>query len=196
MDRKMYNGYTADTVKSTGATHCSIMVAAEGVVGRGVLLDIPRLRGVEWLEPGDAITVDELEACEEAQNVSVGTGDILLIGTGRDKRRTELGPWHPFHVGMAGFHPNCIEWLHERDISVLGCDGVSDVLPGNHPDDWVMPIHQTVIVAMGVHLLDNLRLDRLAAACNQHSQWSFLFTVAPLRVEGGTGSPANPIALL
>jgi len=60
----------------------------------------------------------------------------------------------------------------------------------------VMPIHQTVIVAMGVHLLDNLRLDRLAAACNQHSQWSFLFTVAPLRVEGGTGSPANPIALL
>ena len=97
---------------------------------------------------------------------------------------------------MAGLHPNCIEWLHDRDISVLGCDGVSDVLPGNHPDYWVMPIHQTVIVAMGVHLLDNLRLDRLAAACNQHSQWSFLFTVAPLRVEGGTGSPANPIALL
>ena len=117
MDRKMYNGYAADTVKSTGATHCSIMVAAEGVVGRGVLLDIPRLRGVEWLEPGDAITVDELEACEEAQNVSVGTGDILLIGTGRDKRRTELGPWHPFHVGMAGLHPNCIEWLYERFTS-------------------------------------------------------------------------------
>ena len=172
------------------------MVAAEGVVGRGVLLDVPRLRGVKWIEPGDAITVDELEACEKAQNVSVGQGDILLVGTGRDERRAEMGPWHPFHVGMAGLHPDCIGWLSERDISVLGCDGVSDVLPGNHPDDWVMPIHQTVIVAMGVHLLDNLRLDQLAAACAERSKWSFLFTVAPLRVEGGTGAPANPIALL
>jgi kynurenine formamidase len=196
VNKQMYNGYAAETVKSTGATRCSIMVAAEGVVGRGVFLDIPRFRGVKWLEPGDAITADELEACEKAQNVSVGEGDILLVGTGRDERRAEMGPWHPFHVGMAGLHPDCIAWLSERDISVLGCDGVSDVLPGNHPDDWIMPIHQTVIVAMGIHLLDNLRLDQLATACAEHSKWSFLFTIAPLRVEGGTGSPANPIALL
>ena len=196
VDKRMYNDFGAETVKSTGATRCSIMAASDGVVGRGVFLDVPRLRGVEWLEPGDAVTSEELEACEKAQNVSVGSGDILLVGTGRDARRAELGPWHPFQVGMAGLHPDCISWLRERDVSVLGCDGVSDVLPGNHPAEWVMPIHQTVIVAMGVHLLDNLRLDRLASACQKHSKWSFLFTVAPLRVEGGTGSPANPIALL
>ena len=196
VDGQMYNGFPASDVKSTGAVHGSIMAAKDGIVGRGVLLDVCRTTGVDYLEPGTAITVADLEAAEAAQGVTVGEGDILLVSTGRDTRRASTGPWHPFADGLAGLHPECIPWLHERCISVLGCDGVSDVLPGNHPDDWIMPIHQCAIVAMGVHLLDNLCLDRLAAACAQHEKWSFLFTVAPLRVEGGTGSPANPIAVL
>ena len=196
VDRLMYNGFSAAEVRSTGAQRGSIMCAKDGVVGRGVLLDISRLHGVGHLEPGTAVTIADLEGAEAAQGVSVGQGDILLIGTGRDARRDGVGAWHPFKDGLAGLHPECIPWLHDRDISVLGCDGVSDVLPGNHPSEWPMPIHQCVIVAMGVHLLDNLRLDRLAAACESQGRWSFLFTVAPLRIEGGTGSPANPIALL
>lgn len=196
VDGLMYNGFQGTEVKSTGAKVGSIMAAADGIVGRGVFLDIPRSRDYPWLEPGEPIMVADLEAAEAAQGVEVGQGDILLIGTGRDARRTEYGPWHVFQEGLAGLHPECIPWLHRREISVLGCDGVSDVLPGNHPDEWVMPIHQCVIVSMGVHLLDNLQLDRLAAACAEHQKWSFLFTVAPLRIEGGTGSPANPIALL
>lgn len=196
VDGKMYNGFPAASVKSTGAVHNSIMSARDGIVGRGVLLDIPALTGADFLEPGAPIMVEDLESAEARQGVDVGEGDILLIGTGRDRRRDTMGPWHPLSEGLAGLHPECIPWLHERRIAVLGCDGISDVLPGRHPDGWVMPIHQCVIVAMGVHLLDNLRLDRLADACAEDQQWTFLFTIAPLRVEGGTGSPANPIAVL
>ncbi len=196
VDGQMYNGFPATDVKSTGATKGSIMCAEHGIVGRGVLLDLPRLHGVAYLEPGRAITPEELRAAESAASLEVGEGDILLVMTGRDARRAEIGPWHPFNGGLAGLHAECLPWLHERGVAVLGCDGVSDVLPGAHPEGWPMPVHQCAIVAMGVHLLDNLRLDRLAARCAELNQWSFLFTVAPLLVKGGTGSPANPIALL
>lgn len=196
VDGLMYNGFPAASVRSTGAEFNTIMATADGVVGRGVLLDIPAVRQLEYLEPGTAITVTDLEAAEAAGGISVGRGDIVLVGTGRDARRAALGPWHPFTGGMAGLHPECLPWLHERDVAVLGCDGVSDVLPGRNPDGWSMPVHQCAITAMGVHLLDNLRLDRLSEACRRHGRWSFLFTVAPLRVAGGTGSPVNPIALL
>jgi kynurenine formamidase len=195
VDGRMYNGFPAADVKSTGARRGSILCAADGIVGRGILLDIPRLKGVDFLDPGTAITPDDLAAAEAAQGVRVGEGDILLVATGRDARRAATGPWAPFVDGLAGLHVTCVPWLHDRGVAVLGSDGVSDVLPGNPPPGWPMPIHQCVIVAMGVHLLDNLRLDRLASSCAQHARWSFLFTVAPLVVEGGTGSPANPIAL-
>ena len=192
---QMYNGYRANEVKSTGARHNSIMCARDGVVGRGVFLDIARLRGVDWLEPGDEIDPDEFSAAEQAQGVAVSEGDILLIGTGRDARREALGAWSPREEGMAGLHAECVPWLSERNIAVLGCDGVSDAMPGSGPEGWPMPIHQCTLVAIGVHLLDNLRLDRLAAACERLQQWSFLLTVAPLQVVDGTGSPANPIAV-
>ena len=192
----MYNGFAAAEVRSTGARRGAITCARDGIVGRGVLLDIPRLHGVEHLEPGTAITPDELVEAESAQASPVREGDILLVATGRDARRAAVGPWAPYGEGLAGLHPECIPWLHERGVAVLGSDGVSDVLPAHSPEGWPMPIHQCTLVSMGVHLLDNLRLDRLAAACAEEQRWAFLFTVAPLVVEGGTGSPANPIALL
>lgn len=192
----MYNGFKAEEVKSTGAKRNSIMCAGDGIVSRGVLLDIPRLRGEAWLEPQTAILPAELEAAEEAQGLRVETGDVLLVGTGRDARRADKGPWNPIDEGLAGLHPDCIPWLHERGVAVLGSDGVSDPLPGHGPEGWPMPVHQCALVAMGVHLLDNLRLDRLSAACADHARWSFLFHVAPLRIDQGTGSPINPTAVL
>jgi kynurenine formamidase len=161
-----------------------------------VLLDIAGSKGVPWLEPGTQIGVADLEAAEQAHGVTVGEGDILIVATGRDARRAEHGPWVPFIDGMAGLHPECVPWLHERNIAVLGCDGVSDVFPSVPIEGWAMPIHQCTLAAMGVHLLDNLRLDDLCSACAQHEQYDFQFTVAPLRVERGTGSPCNPIAVL
>ena len=153
-----------------------------------------RLRGVEWLEPGDAITPDELDAACAAQHVEVEPGDIVLISTGRDARRAQHGPWDPNAVGLAGLDAECVPWLSEHDPSVLGCDGVSDVLPPC-PHRWSMPLHMCMLVGMGVHLLDNLHLGRLAAACAAEQRWEFLFVVAPLQIGGGTGSPVNPIAI-
>ncbi|HKJ84868.1 MAG TPA: cyclase family protein [Myxococcota bacterium] len=193
---KMYNGYPANEVKSTGARRNAISVANDGIVARGVLFDMPRTLGVPWLELGQLITPDQLEAAEAAQDVRVREGDVLVVCVGRDARRAELGNWVPVEGGMAGLHPECLPWLHERGVAVLGCDGISDSLPGLAIEDWPMPIHECTLVAMGVHLLDNLKLDELSKACDELSQWEFQLSVAPLRIAGGTGSPANPIAML
>ena len=192
---KIYNGFAATEVKSTGARRDSIMVAAGGIVARGVLLDVPRLRGVAWLEPGERIGPEELERAEAAESLRVDAGDVLLVATGRDARRAAKGPWDPTGTGLAGLDARCIPWLHERRIAVLGSDGVSDVLPGAGVEGWPIPVHQCCLVGMGVHLLDNLALAELMQACATRSRWEFLLVVAPLRVAGGTGSPVNPIAI-
>jgi len=191
VEGKMYNGAPASEVTSVGAQRSSIEVAGSGIVGRGVLLDIPRLRGVDWLEPGEAITSDELDAT----GVAVEQGDIVLVHTGRDRRRAALGAWNTFVDGLAGLDAECARWLYDRDPAVLGADGVSDVMPGSDPA-WPIPIHMCALVGMGIHLLDNLRLDLLADACAERGRWEFLFVVAPLQIGGGTGSPVNPIAIL
>lgn len=195
VDGKIYNGFAIGEVKSTGAQRGSIMAARDGIVGRGVLLDVPRLRGAAWLEPGERILPEELERAEAAAGVRAGEGDILLVATGRDARRAAHGPWDPNRVGLAGLDARCIPWLHERRVAVLGSDGVSDALPAGAVPGWPLPLHQCCLVAMGVHLLDNLALAELSTACRDRNRWEFLFTVAPLRVAGGTGSPVNPIAL-
>lgn len=195
VDGVMYNGFDASEVKSIGAFRNSIMAARDGIVGRGVLLDLPSARGVPWLEPGDAVGPEELEAVETAQGVRAQEGDILLIATGRDARREAEGVSDPTRLGLAGLHPDCIPWLHERRIAVLGSDGISDPLPNNDAEGWALPIHQCCLVAMGVHLLDNLRLDRLGAACAARRRWEFWLSVLPLRVERATGSPVNPVAV-
>ena len=192
---QMYNGFPVTDVKSTGAQRNSIQAAKDGIVSRGVLLDLPRLRGVPWLELGDTISPQELDAAERAQSVRVERGDVLLIATGRDARKAKLGPWSAQHDGVAGLHAECVPWLRQRDIAVLGCDGISDALPGLGIPSWPIPVHQCALVAMGVHLLDNLRLDTLMETCARERRWEFLLSVAPLRVERGTGSPVNPLAV-
>jgi kynurenine formamidase len=194
VDGRMYNGFDSGHVKSIGALRNSIMAARDGVVSRGVLLDIPRLRGVRWLEPGDCIAPDELTSAEHAQGVEVGEGDVLLVSTGRDALRAKRGPWDATQA-LAGLHPTCVPWLHARRVAVLGSDGISDPLPPNAAPGWPVPIHQCAIAAMGVHLLDNLELGRLAEACAARARWEFLYVLAPLRIERGTGSPVNPLAI-
>jgi kynurenine formamidase len=193
-DGRMYNGFPGTDVKSTGAKRNSVMCAKEGIISRGVLLDIPRTLGVPWLEPGHVIDPEDLDAAEAKQSVKVRKGDILLVSTGRDARRAKRVPWS-MSSGQPGLHAECLSWLRERDVAVLGSDYGSDVLPSGI-EGWMMPIHQTTLVAMGVHLLDNLQLGSLMAACAELGQWDFQLTIAPLRIPEGTGSPVNPIALL
>ena len=190
---KMYNGFDASEVRSTGALRNSILAGEEGIASRGVLLDIAALHGAEWLEPGTAIGVDDLEAAEAREGVRARRGDILLIRTGRDTRREAEGAWPPLE-GLAGLKMEALPWLHEREIAVLGCDGVSDVLPSG-VEGSPLPIHHVIITYMGVHLIDNARLGPLGRACAERGRWEFLLTLAPLRLAGGTASPINPIAM-
>ena len=190
---RLYNGHPTETVTAHGAEQLGIHHLSGGIVGRGVLLDIPPVRGVDALEPGTPVTVDDLEAAEEATGVVVAPGDLLLVRTGRWVWHRRHGGWDP-RERLAGLHASCLPWIHEREVAALGCDGVSDCHPSGIPGVR-LPIHTVGIVAMGLHLIDNLDLDALAEACDQEERNDFLFVVAPLVVDGGTASPVNPLAV-
>ena len=190
---QLYNGFGAETVTDDGARKASIDRCRDGVVGRGVLLDLPRLRGVPWLEPGEAVGPEELESAERAQGVRLGPGDILMLRTGHDRRRREIGPWDAAKA-KAGLDVSSMALLRAREISVLGSDGDGDAMP-NRVEGVSHPIHALGIAAMGLHFLDSLQLEELARACEEEGRWDFFFTVAPLRLEGGTGAPVNPTAI-
>jgi kynurenine formamidase len=189
---EMYGGRPAADVRSDGARSNTVMSMADGVVGRGVLLDVPRALGTAFLDHGELVTVADLEAAEAAGDVRVGPGDIVLVAWGRDARREAKGSFD----GMSGLHPECLPWLHERDVAMLGSDGISDPMPFLGIADWPFPVHQIGITAMGLHLVDNMALGALAELCSSSGRWSFLFTMAPLRIPRGTGCPVNPVAVL
>jgi kynurenine formamidase len=189
----LYNGSPEGAVTEHGAPANSIETLKNGLVGRGVLLDIPRVRGVPWLEPGEHIFRADLEAAELAQAVSVQEGDILLVRTGYARRLAELGPWDTAKA-KAGLHPTAMPFLAERGVTALGSDGNSDTAPSS-TDGVDFPIHVLAIAAMGIHLLDYLQFEDLRASCESRTRWEFLFVAAPLFIVGGTGSPLNPLAV-
>jgi kynurenine formamidase len=190
----LYNGVAAGSVTAQGAAAEGIELAKDGLVGRGVLLDIPRLRGVPWLEPGEHVSREDLEAAEGEQGVQIAEGDILLVRTGHARRLAELGPWET-ERSKAGLHPTAMPLLAERGVAVLGCDGNSDTAPSS-TDGVAFPIHVLALNAMGMLLLDYLQLEDLGDACEAAERWEFLCVTVPLRIVGGTGSPANPLAIL
>jgi kynurenine formamidase len=191
---ELYNGVTAASVTAEGATAEAIDLVKDGLVGRGVLLDVPRVRGARWLEPGAHVFREDLEAAEHEQGVRIGEGNIVLVRTGQPARLAELGPWDT-QQAKAGLHPTAMPFLAERGVAVLGSDGNSDTAPST-TEDVDFPIHVLALNAMGVLLLDYLQLEDLSKACASAGRWEFLFVTAPLRIAGGTGSPVNPLAIL
>ncbi|SEE17324.1 cyclase family protein [Streptomyces sp. TLI_105] len=193
-DGELHGGVPASSVTAEGARALSVDLLGDGLVGRGVLLDIPPLRGVSWLEPGDRVTSDDLRAAEAAQGVRVGPGDLLFVRTGHRLRRTALGSWDAA-TARAGLHPAAVEFLAEREVAALGGDGNNDSAP-SAVEDVAFPVHVLAIQALGIHLMDYLCFEDLVPACVAAGRWSFLCVVAPLRLTGATGSPVNPIAVL
>ena len=193
----LYGGRSISEVTSKGSRVLDITAYASGVVGRGVLLDIPRLRGDPWLEPGTAVTRAELEAAEEAQGVHVGEGDIFVFRTGHHRRRLERGGWDNGYAGegKAGLHVDTIPWMHERKIAAFFPDGDGETVPGT-VDGILYPIHPLQVVAMGMLVSDSLNLEDVARACEEEKRWEFMVVAEPLRLPESTGSPFNPIALL
>jgi kynurenine formamidase len=189
---KMYNGFAQTEVTTAGAQKLAITNFKNGIVTRGILMDIPRLKGVPYLEPGQAIYPEDLEAWEKKAGVTVQSGDVVFIRTGRWARRLAKGPWD---VGKssAGLYASCVKWLKDRNVAMVGSDAASDVLPSGI-DGVEQPVHQLVLIALGMPIFDNCDLDDVGDAAARVKRWEFMLTASPLAVPGGTGSPLNPIA--
>ena len=160
-------------------------------------MDIPRLKGVPYLEPGTPIYVEDLEAWEKQAGVTVGPGDAVFIRTGRWVRRAKLGPWDVGKLA-AGLDPSVLPWIRKRDVALLGSESALSAVPIppqiTNGDDY-LPVHNFVLVALGMNLFDDCDLDAVGEAAAARKRWEFLLTAAPLPMPKGTGSPINPTAL-
>lgn len=194
-DGRMWNGYDVDGLVTMdgGALKNSILTVKDGLVTRGVLYDIPRLKGVPYLEPGTRITVEDLEAWEAQAGVRVGPGDAFLVRWGRWARQDALGP---FDTGReaAGLDNHVIPWLRERDVAIAGWE-----TPGYAPrPEGDLPrtaLHDFALTILGIQILDRADFQALAEAAAARNRWEFMVTIAPLPIPNGTGSPVNPIAM-
>ncbi|MGQ7828860.1 MBL fold metallo-hydrolase [Altererythrobacter sp. Z27] len=199
-DGRMYNGFSVnDHVSMTeGLSRGSIAAFGDGVFTRGVLVDIPAMRGVSYLEPGTPIYVEDLEAWENFAGVKIGPGDAVFVRTGRWQAEAERGAWDIANLA-AGLDASVIPWMHERGIALIGTESAMSVKPFpdttqiTNPDDY-LPAHNFALVSLGMPLIDNADLDALSRKARELGRYTFLFTVAPIRVTTGTGVTVNPIA--
>jgi kynurenine formamidase len=191
-DGKMYNGKPASLIKADEkATACHIDRAQNGIVTRGVLLDIAKVKGKKWLDAGEPVFTEDLEAAEQSQGVKVEEGDALILRLGWAKRRLEEGP--PAS-GRPGLHAETLPWLHRRGVSMIVADASQDQAPNDYPQ-LILPVHRVGIVAMGLWLIDAANCEDLVEVCERLNRWEFMFNVAPLRFKNATGSPVNPLAI-
>ncbi len=197
----MYNGFTQidvlplakESVNLQPAKKLDIALAANGLFSRGILMDIPVLKGLPYLEPGYAITIADLEAWEKEAGITVAEGDILLIRIGLAALQVDRPDWNIGGDGIAGLHPSAMTWLKERGVAVLGSDGVNEVVPLNM-EEGLVPVHQLALVGLGMPLIDNMALEKLSVKAAERRKWAFLFSAAPLNIPGATGSHLNAIA--
>jgi kynurenine formamidase len=189
---KMYNGHPQADVTDQGAKDLAVTAFKDGIFTRGILMDIPRLKNVPYLEPATAIYPEDLEAWEKKAGIQVAAGDVVFIRTGRWARRKQMGPSDP--ARLAGLHASCARWLKQRDVAMVGSDAATDVMPSGVPG-VTQPMHQLLLIAMGTPIFDNCDLEPLAEAAGKRNRWAFLITAAPIPMPGGTGSPLNPIAV-
>jgi kynurenine formamidase len=195
-DGLMYGGRDIKLVTSSGAKANSIDKIKDGVVGRGVLLDLPRHQGVEWLENGTPILPDDLDACAEANGVAIESGDIVLVRTGMMTRCLQQKSWTGYCGGSApGLSIHCARWLYEREIAAVCADtwGV-EVIP-NETEDCFQPLHMISLRNTGVLFGEIFHMDALADDCHEDGNYAFLFTAPPLPITGAVGSPINPLAI-
>lgn len=189
---RMYNGFDQTMVTDGGCQALSVVNSSQGFFTRGVLIDIPWLKDLPYLEPATAIFPEDLDAWATKTGVEIDPGDVVLIRTGRWARPDAEGLLDTYD-SLAGLHASSVEWLRDRDVAAVGTDAGSDVLPSRVEGQWA-PVHKLLLVAMGTPIFDNLDLEELSREAKRQGRWKFLFTVAPLRIPGGTGSPLNPIA--
>ena len=193
---KGYNGRKMEDVKAaSGCPKGNILAQKNGIFTSAVLFDATLLPGKPtpqgWLEPGTAISAADLEALEKIEHVKVAPGDVILLYTGRWKRRAALGAWKTAE-GFAGYQADVTYFMKERGVSFIGHDAWNDVSPNGFPPSVGLPMHRLALVALGVSIFDNLDFEEAVQVAKRLNRWEFLFTAAPLRID--MGSPLNPIA--
>ena len=189
-----YNGYArAEVNTDKGCTKLGIQNLKDGIVTRGVLIDIPRLRNLPYLEPGTPIYVEDLEAWEKKSGVTIASGDAIFLRTGRWARREALGPWN-VSQHAAGFHASVAPWIKARGVAFVGSDDAQDVVP-SMVEGVALPVHTLLLTGLGINLLDNQDLEALGDTAAKLNRWAFMLTIAPVPVTGGTGFPLNALAM-
>ncbi|NVJ24090.1 cyclase family protein [Myxococcus sp. AM011] len=189
---RTYNGYAQSKVDAKGCSVLSVNTVRDGLTTRGVLIDMAAFKGVPYLEPGTPIHAADLEAWERKTKVKVTSGDAVIVRTGRWARRAAVGAWD-VSSHSPGLHVSSVEWLAARGVAVVATDVGLDVLPSG-VEGLLIPVHLLLINTLGVHVIDNADLEALAKVATARGRYDFLLSIAPLAVEGGTGSPVNPIA--
>lgn len=194
-DGQLYNGFPSDSVTFRGASHCSVANLSPGVAGRGVLLDVARWCGVDWLDAGTGIGPDDLDEVARTQGVEIRAGDILLVRTGWRSKYLSDHDKASFMAGEPGLTVGCADWLHSHGVAAVGSDNFAvEVLPGEYDNEF-LPLHMVTIRDMGMPLAEILDLETLADDCSADGAYEFLFVGPPLSFTGAVGSPVNPLAL-
>jgi kynurenine formamidase len=196
LDDKMYNGFDASLVDARGAKKLGIEHVRDKMVGRGVLLDIARWKGLDYLEDGYAITIEDLDFCAIAQGVSIGRGDFVIVRTGQQERCLKSGDWTGYAGGDApGFAFETCSWIRGKDIAAICSDTWGCEVRPNETQEANQPWHWVVIPAIGISMGEIFYLKELAADCAEDKVYEFFFSAPPLHLPGGAGSPINPQAI-
>lgn len=194
-DGALYNGFSSESITARGAARCSIDRLGNGIAGRGVLLDIARMRGVPWLDPSDSITAADLDAACNVQAVEVRRGDVVLVRTGWRRKfvmERDAAAWSSPQPGLG---LDCCPWLADHEVAAVGSDNRAvEALPARPPGTF-LPVHMVLIRDMGMPLAEILDLERLADACAADSVWEFFLCAPPIKFTGAVGSPVNPLAI-
>jgi hypothetical protein len=201
----LFNGFKVSDVKGpNGCTKEGMERVKVGFATRGVLIDIPWLKNVPYLEPGTPVYPEDIEAWEKKSGVKVQSGDAIFLRTGRWARRAKVGPWdlipNDNAAGEAGYHVSTVPWMRKRDVAIVAADVSNDVRPSGVPKEVLdrvraMPVHSLVIVSMGGYIVDAVDLEELSDYCVKTNRWEFMVTGAGMAAAGGTGSPVSLTAI-
>jgi len=195
-DDRIYNGYSADQVSSKGAMKNDVAKAANAMVGRGVLLDVARANGVDWLDQGHVITPADLDRAVAMARVEVGPGDHVFVRTGAMTQVRDRGDWGDYAGGpAAGPGLDCVEWIATRDIAAIASDTWGFEVRPNETPDVSQPLHIVLIVYMGLWMGEIFDLDALAEDCAADGVYEFMYAGPPLPFTRAVGSPLNPMAV-
>lgn len=192
----MWNGYPASFVSSAGLQKCGIEASRGKMVGRGVLLDMAKYKGVHCMADGEGITSEDLDECARVENVKVMRGDFVLVRTGQAGKCIKAGDWGTFAAGDApGLEFETLTWLHDTEVAAIATDTWGVEVRPNRGDELFQPWHQICIPILGLTMGEMFYLDDLAEDCAQDGRYEFFFTAPSLPFTGGSGSPVNPIAV-